>query len=120
MRKLKLSLIALAFSLPQSATAQDSTLRVVPVEKAPFHITAFRNEYVRMLNVHVPPGRTASIAPTRSSRRDSFVAVHQSVSATVPPFRRQSTSIRAIGSLWTILDPKKSSEQGPTLSVQAQ
>ena len=60
MRKLKLSLIALAFSLPQSATAQDSPLRVVPVEKAPFHVTAFRNEYVRMLNVHIPPGRTAS------------------------------------------------------------
>ena len=60
MRKLKLALIALAFSLPQSATAQDVVQQVVPVEKAPFHMTTFRNEYGRLLNVYIPAGRTAS------------------------------------------------------------
>jgi hypothetical protein len=42
MRKLKLALVALVLSLPQSAAAQDVAQQVVPVEKAPFHMTTFR------------------------------------------------------------------------------
>ena len=30
---------------------------VVPVESAPFHLEAFENEYVRFLNVLIPPGK---------------------------------------------------------------
>ncbi len=60
MRKLKLALIALVLSLPQSAAAQDVAQQVVPVEKAPFHMTTFGNEYGRLLNVYIPAGRTAS------------------------------------------------------------
>ena len=33
---------------------------VVPVESAPFHCEAFENEYVRFLNVLIPPGKVAA------------------------------------------------------------
>ncbi len=54
-------LTPLAVVLPllslQTVAAAES---VVPVERAPFHVPAFKNEYVTMLNVYIPPGRTAS------------------------------------------------------------
>jgi hypothetical protein len=53
------SLTPLALVLPllcfQAVAAEES---VVPVERAPFHVPAFKNEYVTMLNVYIPPGRT--------------------------------------------------------------
>src|ERR1700692_4820917 len=52
-------LVVLTILLPWAATAQDAERpQVVPVEKAPFHVPAFRNEYVTMLNVNIPAGRT--------------------------------------------------------------
>src|SRR5271166_668140 len=33
---------------------------VVPVENAPFHLEAFENEYVRFLNVLIPPGKVGA------------------------------------------------------------
>jgi hypothetical protein len=60
MSKLKPALIALALSVSPSATAQDGARQVVPVERAPFHVTTFSNEYGRLLNVYIPAGRTAS------------------------------------------------------------
>jgi len=33
---------------------------VVPVESAPFHLQAFENEYVRFLNVLIPPGKVGA------------------------------------------------------------
>jgi hypothetical protein len=52
-------LIPLTLVLPllclQAVAAEES---VVPVERAPFHVPAFKNEYVTMLNVYIPPGRT--------------------------------------------------------------
>jgi quercetin dioxygenase-like cupin family protein len=53
------ALLALGFVLVQSAAAQDESPRVVPVEKAPFHVPTFHNEYVTMLRVNIPPGRTS-------------------------------------------------------------
>jgi hypothetical protein len=54
-------LIALAFVVPHAATAQDAPrTQVVPVEKAPFHVPMFGNEFVTMLNANIPAGRTAS------------------------------------------------------------
>jgi hypothetical protein len=45
----------------QHVSAQDATQPVVPMEKAPFHVPTFRNEYVTMLNIYIPAGRqTAS------------------------------------------------------------
>jgi hypothetical protein len=60
MSKLKPALIALVLSVPPSAIAQDGGRQVVPVERAPFHVTMFSNEYGRLLNVYIPAGRTAS------------------------------------------------------------
>jgi len=53
-------LVVLTFLLPwTAATARDDEgPTVVPVERAPFHVPAFRNEFVTMLNVNIPAGRT--------------------------------------------------------------
>jgi hypothetical protein len=41
-------LVALTIFLPWDATAQDGERpQIVPVEKAAFHVPAFRNEYLR-------------------------------------------------------------------------
>jgi hypothetical protein len=47
----------LAFGLTLRAAAQSGT--AVPVEEAPYHVPAFRNELVTVLNVFVPPGRAS-------------------------------------------------------------
>src|ERR1700686_4007670 len=53
-------LVVLTFLFPWAAAAQEAERpQVVPVEKAPFHVPTFRNEYVTMLNVYIPAGRTA-------------------------------------------------------------
>jgi hypothetical protein len=55
---LKSSLLfcALTFALPTMAQVEGPA---VAVEKAPFHVPVFRNEYVALLNVYIPPGRVA-------------------------------------------------------------
>lgn len=53
-------LVVFTFLLPWAATAEEAERpQVVPVEKAPFHVPTFRNEYVTMLNVNIPAGRTS-------------------------------------------------------------
>lgn len=47
-----------ALALVQPAAAQVET-PAVPVDKAPFHVPVFRNEYVALVNVQIPPGRVA-------------------------------------------------------------
>lgn len=37
----------------------DVVPQVVPVEQAPYHVPAFRNELVTVLNVHIPPQRSS-------------------------------------------------------------
>ena len=54
MKLLTASFVALAFA--QAATAQTEE-RGVPILQAPYHLPVFKNEYVTMLNVYVPPGR---------------------------------------------------------------
>jgi hypothetical protein len=53
-----LSAIAFAFVYPQPVQAQNdvSTVQVVPVLKAPYHLPVFKNEYVTMANIYIPPG----------------------------------------------------------------
>ena len=55
------SLLVLAGALAQPAAAQvqDKPLqdKPVPMDKAPFHIPVFSNEYLILLNVNIPPGR---------------------------------------------------------------
>jgi quercetin dioxygenase-like cupin family protein len=48
--------VALACTLAQPSIAQEE--RGVPIVEAPYHLPVFRNEYVTLLKVFVPPGKT--------------------------------------------------------------
>jgi hypothetical protein len=50
------SFVLFACSFIQPALAQNEE-RGVPIEKAPYHLPVFRNEYVTLLNIYVPPQR---------------------------------------------------------------
>ena len=50
-------LTACICSLALTAAAQDEG-QPVPVEKAAYHVPVFRNEYVTLVNVYIPPGRS--------------------------------------------------------------
>lgn len=47
--------VAAASTFVQPAMAQEE--RAVPIEKAPYHLPVFTNEYVTLLNIYVPPKR---------------------------------------------------------------
>jgi hypothetical protein len=49
-----LSVLACALAGPAFAQLQD---KPVPMDKAPFHIPVFSNDYIILLNVNIPPGR---------------------------------------------------------------
>ncbi len=51
-----LPLIVFAGLLPRAAMAQNDA-PAVPIEKAPFHLPVFKNEYVTVLKIDVPPHR---------------------------------------------------------------
>lgn len=55
-RIISTSLFALACVFVQAASAQLEDKPVL-MTKAPFHVPMFSNEYVTMLNIHIPPGR---------------------------------------------------------------
>ena len=50
------SIAVLTFALAQPAAAQLED-KPVRMEKAPFHIPVFQNDYLILLNVNIPPGR---------------------------------------------------------------
>src|SRR5258706_3854234 len=50
------SLFLLACALAQPAPAH-AEAKPVPMDKAPFHIPVFSNDYLILLNVNIPPGR---------------------------------------------------------------
>ena len=50
------SLFVLACALAQPASAQLED-KPVPMDKAPFHIPVFSNDYLILLDVNIPPGR---------------------------------------------------------------
>src|SRR5258706_13761920 len=50
------SLFVLACALAHPAVAQLED-KPVPMDKAPFHIPGFSNDYLILLNVNIPPGR---------------------------------------------------------------
>jgi hypothetical protein len=52
-----LSLLTLGIAL--EASPQSATPPQVPVEEAPYHVPAFRNELVTVLNVFIPPKRAS-------------------------------------------------------------
>jgi hypothetical protein len=47
-----------ALLIPFGATAAQDEERAVPILQAPYHLPVFRNEYITLLNVNVPPGKT--------------------------------------------------------------
>jgi len=49
-----LFVIASALALPAFAQLEE---KPVPMDKAPFHIPVFSNDYITLLNVNIPPGR---------------------------------------------------------------
>lgn len=53
---LAISAAACVAALAQPSLAQDDG-PPVPIEKAPYHLPAFTNEYITLLNVTVPPGK---------------------------------------------------------------
>ena len=50
------SCAAFACAFSQAALAQEE-VHAVPIEKAPFHLPVFKNEYVTVLKIDVPPHR---------------------------------------------------------------
>src|SRR5262249_19100927 len=50
------SIAVLAVALASRANAQVGD-KPVPMDKAPFHIPVFQNDYLILLNVNIPPGR---------------------------------------------------------------
>ena len=56
--KLPIAICSIAFAglLSQGALAQNDA-RAVPIEKAPFHLPVFKNEFVTVLKIDVPPHR---------------------------------------------------------------
>jgi len=61
------SLVVLASTFVHPAMAQNEGPGV-PIEKAPYHLPVFKNEYVTLLNVYVPPQRNTGY---RTHRGDS-------------------------------------------------
>jgi hypothetical protein len=53
-----LAVLACAMAQPLAAqTPAQTEERGVPILQAPFHLPVFKNEFITMLNVYVPPGR---------------------------------------------------------------
>ena len=50
------SFFMVAFALMQSAFSQLED-QPVAMDKAPFHVPVFSNDYVTMLRINIPPGR---------------------------------------------------------------
>jgi hypothetical protein len=51
------SFVVLACALALPVASQPLEDKPVPMDKAPFHIPVFENEYLILLNVNIPPGR---------------------------------------------------------------
>ena len=55
---LEASLLVCALTLALPAAAQEEG-PAVPVDKAAYHVPVFRNDYVALLRVNIPPQRSA-------------------------------------------------------------
>ena len=53
---ISVSLFVLAYALAQPASAQLED-KPVPMDKAPFHVPVFSNNYIILLRINIPPGR---------------------------------------------------------------
>jgi hypothetical protein len=62
MRHVISALFVLCCALAQPAFAQLED-KPVPMEKAPFHVPVFSNDYIILLDVNIPPGRNTGYHP---------------------------------------------------------
>jgi len=53
---ISVSLFVLAYALAQPSSAQLED-NPVPMDKAPFHVPVFSNDYITLLRINIPPGR---------------------------------------------------------------
>jgi hypothetical protein len=60
--------LALAFAAMHPARAQ-TDVQVVPVLQAPYHLPVFKNDYITMVNIYIPP--VAAPASTNTRARPS-------------------------------------------------
>src|SRR5579872_3240511 len=58
MTKLLALAVAAAVIAPAGFSLAQEQERPVPILQAPYHLPVFRNEYITLLNVNVPPGKT--------------------------------------------------------------
>jgi hypothetical protein len=49
--------LAYAFAQPASAQTEETGDKPVPMDKAPFHVPRFSNDYIILLSINIPPGR---------------------------------------------------------------
>src|SRR5689334_13501447 len=58
MRNIATAAVIAACLLPAGYSVAQEDERPVPIVQAPYHLPVFRNEYITLLNVNVPPGKT--------------------------------------------------------------
>lgn len=66
-QRLTAAVVALTCTLVPPAMAQDEG-PAVPIEKAPYHLPVFTNEYVTVLNVWQDPGVTRAVRNSGTTR----------------------------------------------------
>jgi hypothetical protein len=115
--------VALACTFVQPAMAQDQGPAVpiaVPIERAPYHLPVFTNEYVTVLNVYVPPQRNTGY---HTHSRDSVSVnvedadmTNQDLGAPQPAPAQRAARGRATFTAYTKQSPRshKASNVGAT------
>lgn len=58
MKNFATAAVVAACLLPVGHSVAQDEERPVPILQAPFHLPVFRNDYITLLNVNVPPGKT--------------------------------------------------------------
>ncbi len=58
MKEIATAAVIAVWLLPIGHLVAQEEERAVPILQAPFHLPVFRNEYITLLNVNVPPGKT--------------------------------------------------------------
>src|SRR5207247_2807034 len=113
------SSVLLACTLAQPATAQNEE-RGVPIVQAPFHLPVFKNEYVLLLNVNVPPQRNTGYhihtSDSVSVNVEAADMANQNLGDPQPGPARQSRRGEASFTAYSKQPPRthKASNVGPT------
>jgi hypothetical protein len=86
MKRLIIAYAALACLFAPAAIAQNAT--PVPILKAPYHLPVFKNEFVTLLNIYIPPGHNTGYhihdRPSLSVTVEASEMVNQTFGAPKP------------------------------------